>query len=71
MIQRSAETSSIPPERIVRNPERYGNTSAASIPVESHEASADRRIEEGTPVRMAAAGAGLASGPAIFQSRFR
>ena len=49
----------LPPERIVINVDRFGNTSAASIPLALDEAVRDGRIQQGQVVVMAAFGAGL------------
>jgi 3-oxoacyl-[acyl-carrier-protein] synthase-3 len=49
----------IPEERSYVNIERYGNTSAASIPIALDEAVRSGRIERGHVVLMAAFGAGL------------
>lgn len=50
------------PERVVSCVDRYGNTSAASIPIALAEAQADGRLPEGTRVLMAAFGAGFTWG---------
>ena len=49
----------LPPDRIVINVDRYGNTSAASIPLALDEAVKNGTIREGNTVVMAAFGAGL------------
>ena len=49
----------LPPERVVVNVDRFGNTSAASIPLALDEAVRDGRIQPGQLVVMAAFGAGL------------
>jgi 3-oxoacyl-[acyl-carrier-protein] synthase-3 len=49
----------IPEDRCYVNIDRYGNTSAASIPIALDEAVRTGRIEEGNVVLMAAFGAGL------------
>ncbi len=49
----------LPTERIVVNVDRFGNTSAASIPLALDEAVRDGRIQPGQVVVMAAFGAGL------------
>lgn len=67
IVQRSAELLAIPRDRVLSNLESYGNTSAASIPMVLHEASADARIKEGALILLAAAGAGLTSGAAVIQ----
>ncbi|MYF25660.1 MAG: ketoacyl-ACP synthase III [Nitrospira sp. SB0672_bin_25] len=49
----------LPPDRIMINVDRYGNTSAASIPLALDEAAKNGTIREGSLVVIAAFGAGL------------
>ncbi len=55
------------PERVVESISRYGNTSAASIPIALAEAGADGRLAEGARVLMAAFGAGLTWGATVVE----
>ncbi len=48
-----------PPDKVVHNIQRYGNTTAASIGIAFHEARGDGRIEEGSLVMLAAFGSGF------------
>ncbi len=57
----------IPPEKTYLNIERYGNTSAASVPMALVEAVADGRIKPGDRLLMAAFGAGYTAGAAVFE----
>jgi 3-oxoacyl-[acyl-carrier-protein] synthase-3 len=57
----------IPPDRVFVNLERYGNTSAASIPIALAEAKAEGRIHAGDLVLLAAFGAGLTWGSALVR----
>lgn len=59
IIQAVAERLGLPEEKVVVNIERYGNMSAATIPVALHEALAAGRVQPGHIVVMAAFGAGL------------
>ena len=52
----------LPEEKIYLNLQRYGNTSAASVPMALHEAVEEGRIEKGSLVLMVAVGAGLTWG---------
>lgn len=52
----------LPPEKVFNNIQRYGNTTAASIPIALHEAVQAGRIQEGDHVVLAAFGAGLTWG---------
>lgn len=52
----------IAPERVVHNIQKYGNTTAASIPIALHEAAVAGRVKEGEIVLLAAFGAGLTWG---------
>jgi 3-oxoacyl-[acyl-carrier-protein] synthase-3 len=57
----------IPTERVFVNLERYGNTSAASIPIALSEAKATGRILPGDLVLLVAFGAGLTWGSALVR----
>ncbi len=53
--------------RVVNNMDRYGNTTAASIPLALEEAMQDGRAQEGQYVCMAAFGAGFTWASALFR----
>ena len=55
----------IAPERVFSNVERYGNTSAASIPIALCEAAEEGRIDAGSRVLLSAVGAGLTWGAGV------
>jgi 3-oxoacyl-[acyl-carrier-protein] synthase-3 len=59
IITAAANRLGIPPERSLVNIDRYGNTSAASIPVALAEAADDGRIGDGDLVLMSGFGAGM------------
>lgn len=59
IIEGAARRLGIPPERIVVNLERYGNTSAASIPLALEDARRSGRLTPGAVVVMVGFGAGL------------
>jgi 3-oxoacyl-[acyl-carrier-protein] synthase III len=61
------ERLALPPERVLRCIERYGNTSAASIPIALAEAEAEGRLTAGMRVLMSAFGAGFVWGAAIVE----
>ncbi len=52
----------IPPERVINNIQRYGNTTAASIPIALDEARRNGQVSQGDFVCMAAFGAGFTWG---------
>ncbi|HZO25782.1 MAG TPA: 3-oxoacyl-[acyl-carrier-protein] synthase III C-terminal domain-containing protein, partial [Chloroflexota bacterium] len=56
-----------PAERVFTNVDRYGNTSAASIPVALCEALEEGRIKERDIVAMCAFGAGLCWAAAVWE----
>ena len=58
----------IPPERMFSTVDRYGNMSAASIPVAIHEAREAGRMPAGTNVALAAFGTGLTWAGAILRT---
>ncbi len=67
IIHSAAQTLEIPLERVFTNVEKYGNTSAASIPVALCEAIEEGRIKPGDIVGMVAFGAGLAWGATVLR----
>jgi len=57
----------IPADRIFINIDKYGNTSAASIPIALHEAWSEERIAPGNLVLLPVIGAGLTWGAALIR----
>jgi len=57
----------IPPEKVVVNLDRYGNTSAASIPLALHEANLQGRLQKGKLILLCGFGAGLTWGTALVR----
>jgi 3-oxoacyl-[acyl-carrier-protein] synthase-3 len=62
-----AERLGVPMEKVMVNLEKYGNTSAASIPVALDEAKRQGRIKPGDIVLLNAFGAGFAWGAAVVK----
>lgn len=62
-----AERLGVPREKVYQNIQRYGNTTAASIPIALAEAKAEGRIKDGDLVMLAAFGAGFAWGAALVR----
>src|SRR5262249_37820446 len=67
IINAGVEALGIPPEKVHCNLCRYGNTSAASIPLLIDEALAEGRIKPGKHIVMSGFGAGLSWGTAVFR----
>ena len=67
IIQAVGERLGIPRERCIVNIERYGNTSAASIPIALDEAVRDGRVKRGDLILFTAFGAGLTWGAALVR----
>ena len=61
------ERLGLPIEKVMLNVERYGNTSAASIPIALDEAVREGRIKDGSLVMLGAFGAGLTWASAIIR----
>jgi 3-oxoacyl-[acyl-carrier-protein] synthase-3 len=62
IIEAALKKIAIPEDRMYLNLERYGNTSAASVPIGLHEAVQEGRLERGDWVLLVAFGAGLTWG---------
>jgi 3-oxoacyl-[acyl-carrier-protein] synthase-3 len=57
----------LPPSKVYKNLERYGNTSSASIPIALHDAVKENVLKEGMRVGVAGFGGGFAWGAAIIR----
>lgn len=64
MVARSLK---LEPAQVYNNIQRYGNTTAASIPIALHEAVAEGRVKKGDLVLLAAFGAGLTWGANLIR----
>ena len=62
-----ANRLNIPPEKVISNLAKYGNTSAASIPLALDEAVREGKIKPGDIIATSGFGAGLTWGAAIFE----
>jgi 3-oxoacyl-[acyl-carrier-protein] synthase-3 len=67
IIDHAAKKLGIPPEKVVINVERYGNTSSGSIPIALAEAIEDGRVRRGSKVLMTGMGAGLTWGSSLIE----
>jgi 3-oxoacyl-[acyl-carrier-protein] synthase-3 len=66
IIDYSAARLGVPPERVLVNVQRYGNTSSVSIPLVLADAAAEGRLRPGHTVLLSAVGAGLTWGSAVI-----
>ena len=67
IISAIAEKLAIPMDKVVLNLDRYGNTTAASIPLALEEAVRGGRIQDGDFILLVAFGAGLTWGATVIQ----
>ncbi len=67
IIEATAKHANIPMEKVFVNVDRYGNTSAASIPIALSEAMAQGIVKEGKTVLFAAFGAGFTWGSMVVR----
>jgi 3-oxoacyl-[acyl-carrier-protein] synthase-3 len=66
IIEYAAHALSLPPEKVVMNVQRYGNTSAASIPIALSEVLTEGRAKPGDTLAFVGFGAGLTWATALF-----
>ncbi len=66
IIEYAAQAMQLPPEKVVMNVDRYGNTSAASIPIALSEALTEGRGTPGDTLALVGFGAGLTWATALF-----
>ena len=67
IIQGAAERLGIAPEKISINIDRYGNTTAATIPLAARDAICNGRLKKGDLVLFAAVGAGYTVGASLWR----
>ena len=67
IINAAIEVLDIPRSRVFNNIDRYGNTSAGSIPLALDEALAEGRIQRGDLIVLSGFGAGLTWGTAVVR----
>ncbi|WP_129630844.1 beta-ketoacyl-ACP synthase III [Candidatus Oscillochloris fontis] len=67
IIEAVAKRLAIPMERVMVNLDRYGNTSAASVPIALYEAVEQGRIKDGDYVLLTAFGGGLTWGSVVIR----
>jgi 3-oxoacyl-[acyl-carrier-protein] synthase-3 len=67
IIQSAAEALGLPPEKLFTNVDRYGNTSAASVPIALCEAVERGLVRQGSKLVLAGFGGGLSWGAVAVQ----
>jgi 3-oxoacyl-[acyl-carrier-protein] synthase III len=67
IMNHAREKLGVPPDRMVVNVDRYGNTSSGSIPLALADARADGMLKKGDLVLMTGMGAGLTWGSALME----
>jgi len=67
IISATAERLGLPPEKVLINIDRYGNTTAATIPLATRDALAEGRIRKGDLVLFVAVGAGYTVGASLWR----
>jgi 3-oxoacyl-[acyl-carrier-protein] synthase-3 len=68
IVEGVAKQLALPPEKVPHNIERYGNTTAGTLPILFHECLADGRIQPGMLVCFTALGSGLHWGAALYRA---
>ena len=67
IVEGVAKQLGLPPEKVPHNIEKYGNTTAGTLPILYHECVADGRIRDGMLVCFTALGSGLHWGAALYR----
>jgi 3-oxoacyl-[acyl-carrier-protein] synthase III len=67
IILSAAERLGLPPEKVIINIERYGNTTGGTIPLALNDAVADGRLKKGDLVLLASVGAGFTVGAVLLR----
>lgn len=67
IIKATAERLGLPPERVVLNINKYGNTTAATIPLGMSDAIAEGRLKKGDLIMLVSVGAGYTVGGVLVR----
>ena len=67
IIQSATEKLGIPPEKVVINIERFGNTTAGTIPLALNDAVEQKRLKQGDLLLLASVGAGFTVGTVLMR----
>ena len=67
IIETMAKKLELPMDKVIINIEKYGNTSAATVPLAFHEAISSGKIKRGQNILFTAFGAGVTSGAVVFK----
>jgi 3-oxoacyl-[acyl-carrier-protein] synthase-3 len=70
IIQSATEKLGVPPEKVIINIERFGNTTAATIPLALNDAVCSGRLKKGDLVLLASVGAGFTVGAVLVRWGF-
>ncbi len=70
IIDSSAERLGLPPEKVIINIDRYGNTTAGTIPLAMNTAREEGRLKKNDLVLIASVGAGFTVGAALLRWEF-
>ncbi len=70
IITATAERLGMPLDRVMINLDKYGNTTAATIPLATNDAIAEGRLKKGDLVLFAAVGAGYTAGASLWRWAF-
>ena len=68
IIEGVAKSLGLPPEKVPHNIERYGNTTAGTLPILYHECVTNGRIRPGMLIGFTALGSGLHWGAALYRA---
>jgi 3-oxoacyl-[acyl-carrier-protein] synthase-3 len=68
IVEAVAKQLGLPPAKVPHNIERYGNTTAGTLPILYHECVADGRIQPGMLICFTALGSGLHWGAALYRA---
>ncbi|MCL2660261.1 MAG: ketoacyl-ACP synthase III [Acidobacteriaceae bacterium] len=70
IIESTANRLGMPPDRVIINIDRYGNTTAATIPLAMQTALDEKRLKKGDLVLLASVGAGFTVGATLLRWEF-
>ncbi len=67
ILDAAAQRLGLPPEKVVKNIQKFGNTTGATIPLALYDAIEDERLDKGDIVLFSSVGAGFTAGASLFR----
>ena len=67
ILDATAQRLGLPPEKVIKNIHKFGNTTGATIPLALYDAVEEQRLDKGDVILFSSVGAGFTAGASLFR----